>query len=188
MKALNLMSFDQHFHLVHPEEFSHLTQDSSALAIFTDFKKHIPQAVVFNMPAMHAESMMRKAHVRLKVVLDKEGELVGTISVNELEEQKMFQVQQENGISKEEILVQDLMIPRHKIKALEYDELAQSSIGDVLETLNQNHQQHCLVVDTDEKQIRGVISASDIARRLHIPLPTERKTTFFDIFMALRPS
>ena len=42
-----------------------------------------------------------------------------------------------------------------------------------------------LVVDSEYKQVRRLISAADIARRLHIPLQIELPTTFVDIFVAV---
>jgi len=186
MKTLQLLPVGNDYHLVHPEEFNHLDPSAPALAIFTDFKKHVPQSVMANLAAVHAESLMRKAHVRMKVVLDKEGELVGIVSLNELDEQNFFKVQHEERIKHDEVLVQHLMIPRQELMALDYNELAAANIDQVLETLKQNKQQHCLVVDSENEQIRGLISATDIARRLHIPLEIEKPTTFFDIFMAIK--
>jgi DeoR family transcriptional regulator, catabolite repression regulator len=52
----------------------------------------------------------------------------------------------------------------------------------VLNTLQHNGEQHCLVIDTDSHHIRGVISASDIASRLHIPVHIEKAPTFLNIF------
>lgn len=129
---------------------------------------------------------MRKAHVRMKVVLDQDGELVGVISLNELDDQNFFKIQHEERIRHDEVLVQHLMVPRQDLMALDYNELAAADIDQVLETLKQNRQQHCLVVDSENEQIRGLISATDIARRLHIPLEIEKPTTFFDIFMAIK--
>lgn len=48
--------------------------------------------------------------------------------------------------------------------------------------------QHCLVTDPENKQIRGVISARDISRRLHIPVDIESPQTFVNIFEAVNDS
>jgi len=42
------------------------------------------------------------------------------------------------------------------------------------------------VVDRSGRQIRGLISASDVARRLHIPILIERIPSFVDIFSSVR--
>jgi hypothetical protein len=54
-----------------------------------------------------------------------------------------------------------------------------------VKALKQKGAQHCLVVDSEQNQIRGLISASGIASRLHIPLQIELPTTFVDIFVAV---
>ena len=186
MKNMTMMSLDTTDHLVHPEEFNEITQNQSALSIFTDFKKHQPIVIEGDTPAIQAEFLMRKAHVRLKLVVDKQDELIGTISLSELDEQHFIQ-HLSKGIAREDIRVKDLMVPRTQIKALTYSELQNSSIADVVQTLQQNHQQHCLVLDPDQHHIRGIISATDIARRLHMSLAIEKTPTFIDIFQAVKP-
>jgi hypothetical protein len=37
-------------------------------------------------------------------------------------------------------------------------------------------------VDEQTHQIRGIVAASDIARRLHVPVKIEHPTSFIDIF------
>ncbi|MBB1485707.1 CBS domain-containing protein [Oceanospirillum sediminis] len=186
MKVLTLHPVENHYHLVHPEEFHHLTADDSALAVFTDFKKHIPQSVMYDLPAIHAESQMRKAHVRMQVVVDHDGELVGAISLNDLGEQNFIQAFQQEGLKRDEVRVKDLMIPKNKLQTLDYSELSNANIQNILDTLQQNYQQHCLVTDSSQGQIRGLISAADIARRLHIAIEIEKPTSFYDICMAIR--
>jgi CBS-domain-containing membrane protein len=186
MKTLALHALSPAEHLVHPEEFHELKLDSPALSIFTDFKKHRPMEIDADTPAVQAEYLMRKAHVRLKLVVDRKEELVGTISLKDLDEQN-FILRQRNGFAREAIQVRHLMLPRERIKALAYRDLMSATVGDVVHVLKQNGQQHCLVIDPQEHQIRGLISASDIARRLHIALEVEQAPTFVDIFEACRP-
>jgi CBS domain containing-hemolysin-like protein len=186
MKQLNMLSLSPTEHLVHPEEFHELQLDSPALSIFTDFKKHQPMEIDADTPATQAEYLMRKAHVRLKLVVDRKEELIGMISLRDLDEQN-FMLQQRKGFARESIQVRHLMLPRERIKALAYRDLLSATVGDVVGVLKQNGQQHCLVIDPQLHQIRGLISASDIARRLHIALEVEQAPTFIDIFEACRP-
>lgn len=186
MKTLNLFAVDDSLHLVYPEEFHYLTPEDPAMTVFTDFKQHTPQSVSYDVLADEAEVSMRQSHVRLKVVLDADGEMIGAISLNELDEQHFFQVFQLEGLKRNEVQVKDLMIPRHKLKALDYAELSRASVQNLMDTMKENYQQHCLVVDTERGQIRGLISATDIARRLHIPVEIGRPTSFYDIFMAMK--
>lgn len=184
MKKIHLMSLDNVEHLVQPEDFNEITSDSPALTIFTDFKKHLPLVIEADTPAIQADYMMKKAHVRLKLVVDENNELIGTISLQELNGQHI-QILQNQGMDREEINVRDLMIPRSQQKVVNYQQLVDATIGDVLDALQTNGTLHCLVVDRDQHQIRGIISASDIARRLHIPVEISAPATFVDIFKAV---
>jgi CBS-domain-containing membrane protein len=185
MKNMNLITLNSIDHLVHPEEFDEITLDSPAVAVFTDFKEHMPLEIESDIPAVQAEYLMRKAHVRLKLVVDTKSELLGTISLTQLSDQNIL-IHQQKGIDREDILVKHLMTPRSDIKALDYKEMMNSTIADVIETLKKDGAQHCLIVETNEHQIRGIISTSDIARRLHMPLDIESKTTtFVDVFKAI---
>lgn len=184
MKKINLMSLDNVEHLVQPEDFHEITIDSPALTIFTDFKQHLPLVIDADTPAMQADYMMKKAHVRLQLVVDENNELIGTISLQELSGQHI-QILQNQGLDRKDINVRDLMIPRSQQKVVNYQQLVNATIGDVLDALQKNGTLHCLVVDKDEHQIRGIISASDIARRLHIPVEIATPTTFVDIFKAV---
>ena len=186
MKNLNMMALDNIDHLVHPEEFNEIGLKSPALTIFTDFKENQPLVIEGDTPAIQAEFLMRKAHVQLKLVVDKTEELIGMISLSDLDEQHFLR-HLDKGVHREDILVKQLMLPRASIKALNYREIESASIDDVLHVLKLNHQQHCLVLDPERHHIRGIISASDIARRLHIPLVIEKPATFVDLFKVMKP-
>ncbi|WP_438970618.1 CBS domain-containing protein [Methylophaga sp.] len=184
MKKILLTPLDNVEHLVQPEDFNEITTASPALTIFTDFKQHLPLVIDADTPAMQADYLMKKAHVRLKLVVDKDRELIGTISLQELNEQ-YIQILQNQGVDRADISVRDLMIPRSQQKVVHYQQLVDATIDDVLDALQKNGTLHCLVVDTEQHQIRGIISASDIARRLHIPVEIATPTTFVDIFKAV---
>lgn len=186
MKSLKVLNLDSQDHLVHPEEFSEVKLESPALSIFTDFKTHQPLEIEGDIQAVQAEFLMRKAHVQLQLVVDKSEELIGMVSYDDLSEANLM-LRQAKGHHREDIQVKHLMIPREHIKALSYDQLQLCTIGDVIHTLQQHHQQHCLVVDQEHHHIRGIVSAGDIARRLHIALEIENVPTFVDIFHAAKP-
>jgi CBS domain containing-hemolysin-like protein len=184
MKNINLLALEHEAHLVHPEEFNEITLHSPALTIFTDFKKHMPLEIEADTPAIQVQYLMRKTHVHMQLVVDDNDELIGLINSSDLDDQKLL-ILQNKGIDRGQILVKDLMLPRAEIKVLDFKQLISATIADIVGALKQKGAQHCLVVDSEHKQIRGLISASDIARRLHIPLKIELPTTFVDIFVAV---
>ncbi len=186
MKNLDVLSLHPEDHLVHPEEFDEAKLESPALSIFTDFKVHQPVEIEGDTPAVQAEFLMRKAHVHLQLVVDKSDELIGLVSHDDLSDGNLIS-QHAKGHSREDLLVKHLMTPREHIKALSYRQLQNCTIGDVVHTLQKQRQQHCLVLDQELHHIRGIVSAGDIARRLHIALHIENVPTFVDIFHAAKP-
>lgn len=185
MRPLNLSPVSNIAHLVYPDEFHELNFNSPAMEFVTDFKRHVPFTIEGTAPAENVETLMRKAHVKLKLVVDATGEFIGTISLEDLDEPR-FMRQIAAGFARSEITVEDLMIPKSQILALHLSELEEACINDVVKALQKKGQQHCLVVDYSGTQIRGIISASDVARRLHIPIRIEKVPTFVDIFSSVR--
>jgi CBS domain containing-hemolysin-like protein len=186
MQAIKLFPVSSVAHMVQPDDFNELTINSLATEFFTDFKKHRPLTIEGSTPAVDVEMMMRRAHVRLKLVVDTDNEFIGTISADDLSQQN-FMVRIANGERLHDLTVADMMCPKQDILALDIDQLEHSTIGDVIESLQKSGRQHCLVVDRSHDHIRGLISASDVARRLHMPIRIEKVPTFVDIFKSIRP-
>lgn len=185
MRPLNLSPVSSIAHLVYPDEFHELNLNSPAMDFFTDFKRHIPITIEGTTPAENVETLMRKAHVKLKLVVDTRGEFIGTLSLEDLDEPH-FMRQVAEGFARNEIMVEDLMRSKSQILALHLSDLEESTISDVIKALQKKGEQHCLVVDYSGSQIRGIISASDVARRLQIPINIERVPTFIDIFSSVK--
>jgi len=184
MKELRMFSLESVDHLVQPEEVERVTIESSALLIFTDFKKSQPLMIDSQSKATEAEHEMRKAHVKLKFVVDKSLEMIGVISYHDLSPEAVIKIVA-RGTSRNELLVTDLMRHRLALRSIDISDLERATVGDVVHTLQENGEQHCLVIDRKKHHIRGLISASDIARRLHLPVIIEETPTFASIFGSL---
>jgi CBS domain containing-hemolysin-like protein len=185
MKALELYPLEDIDHLIYPDDMAEVDKDSSALLILTDFKLHQPFVIEASTPLGEAEKLMLRAHVKLKLVVNKSGEFRGIISHADLGSQHTMPLISQ-GYSRQDLTVEDLMTSRRDLAALGYRDLEGASIGQIVHTLQENGVQHCLVVDRNEHTIRGLVSASDIARRLHLPVNIQRTPTFVDIFHAVR--
>lgn len=181
MKKLRMFSLDSIDHLLQPYEVDDVSLDSPALLVFTDFKKSQPLMIDANTGAAEAEHEMRKAHVKLKFVVDTSLEMVGIVSFRDLSSEAVIKAVAD-GVSRDDISVADLMRPRSKLRSLDVAELEEATVGDVIHTLQENGEQHCLVTDQIHHHIRGLISASDVARRLHLPVIIEQSPTFASIF------
>lgn len=184
MKKLALFNLDSVDQLIQPTDFSETTLNSPALSVMTDFKHSQPTMIEGNTSAAIAMNMMQQEHCQLKLVVDANETMQGLIHVEQLSEQAIMR-QVIQGESRHSIKVRDLMRPRDNIKALAYQQLQNCTIADVVNTLQSSGEQYCLVVDRDNHQIRGLIHAQDVARRLHMPFAIRQQPTFLRIFDSL---
>ncbi|KTD23880.1 CBS domain [Legionella lansingensis] len=179
---LTTYEVDEIDYIATPEACREITLDSQALDIFTDFQKTEPLVIDESLDVVTAEDLMKKTHVRLKLVMS-DGHFVGTLAYADLVGEKMMALSHHTPRS--QILVSDIMTPKDRLKAIRFDDLKRAKVKDVVEALRNEGSQHFLVVDEQGKRIRGIISASDIARRLHVPLDITKVSTFMDIYKVL---
>ena len=183
MKKLQLFNLDVTDNVISPDEFETTDLNSPATTIFTDFKKHEALVVESDTAAESALQLMLKTHVRMKLVVSKDDDFVGVISSNELTEQKILaQVSKSN--SRKDVLVKDLMIPKYRLHAFDFDELQNATVNDVLKALDNYQLRHCLVLDRNSHHIRGVISLSDVVRKLKLNMNLSLENTFNSIYQA----
>lgn len=134
--------------------------------------------------AAHAQ-MIRRA-VRLLFVLDAADAVAGVITATDLLGEKPVRFMQDRGVSHAEILVEDIMTPASMLEVLPLVEVAQMRVGHVVATLKKVGRKHLMVAEDDGRRIRGLFSASQIARQLGMELQTfEVANSFADIEAAL---
>lgn len=182
MKHIALYDADRTDHLIWPEECPAFSETSPALTVFTDFRQHEPSVIDASTLALDAEHIMRRTHQRLKLVLNAGGEFIGILSIDDLSEHELIK-KVASGLSRNELLVGEMMQRREHLKVLDYHDLAQMSVKDVLELLQQYGFEHCLVVERERHEIRGIISAREIARQLKIPLSITRPPNFAELYL-----
>ncbi|WP_336244812.1 CBS domain-containing protein [Shewanella sp. SG41-4] len=181
MKKLALYPVEKIDELTSPEAHEDISVLSSALNVFTDFKKVTPLVIESSTSAVKVEHLMQKSHVRLKLVIDDKDQFIGLISFESLHNQEILK-RVAAGHQREQLSVADFMIPKENLKAIDFEDLSYARIGDVIETLQSAGQQHCLVVDRSNHAIRGVLSANDIARRLKLAVDVSTPNSFASIF------
>ena len=184
MKKLHLYPATNIVELAAPEEITSISLETPALEFFTDFKNTKPLVIESSASAIDVKNIMKKAHVKLNFVINEKDQLLGVISVDDLIDRLIVQKISE-GFKREEISVADLMRPKKHLSALDFSELGRATISDVIEALKDSGQQHCLVVDRGTNKIRGIFSASDISRMLHLPIDIQDKSSFYKVFSAI---
>ncbi|WNO60298.1 CBS domain-containing protein [Rheinheimera sp. MMS21-TC3] len=184
MKKLPLYTLESIDHLVQPADFAGTAMTSPALNVLVDFKHNQPNTILASTSAADALALMQQEQTKIKLVVDNNDILTGLIDVDLLSDQAIMR-HVANGQNRLDIKVTDLMRPRDRIKGIAYQQLKNCTIADVINTLQSSGEQYCLVVDRENHQIRGIISAQDIARRLRIPLTIQQAPTFLHIFDSL---
>ncbi len=171
--------------LVYPQAQQTVSPDTPAMYFFTDFSENEPLVIEADVPAHIARQMMMMTHVRLKLVVDTSGHFLGVVSAQDLQEQSILRRAAYNRTPREDVLVRELMTRRKDLHAFSLEEITSAKIRDVIDVLKDNHQQHCLVVDESNHQIRGIFSAGDISRKLRLPVDIQEGTNFSKVFTAV---
>lgn len=186
-KRLSTLSLADFVDIEQPENGLPHNAKSPATDVLTDFLRARPLMIEQSTSLETAREMMKRAHVRLKIVIDRDEHFKGLISLQDLLSVKVMQASERTGLSPAELTVEDVMTPRARLHAIDILQLQRASIGDLLLTMKSFGDQHVLVVDSTRRRIRGLVSSSDIARALHVPVDiSERASSFAEIYSAVR--
>lgn len=163
--------------------------DSPALDVMTDLRR--VQAITIGPEATIAAvgmAMMRNV-VRSLLVADERRCVLGIITSTDILGEKPMQVVRERGMRHEEVLVWDIMTPWDRLEVLDIESVLTAEVGHVVATLKRSGRQHALAVEEDihgRHMIRGIFSASQIARQLEMTIDTiQIASTFAEIEAAI---
>jgi CBS domain containing-hemolysin-like protein len=151
--------------LVWPENYREISEDSPCLNVFTDFKIHRPLVIESSTRAYLVEELMLKAHVRLKLVVEKDGHFLGVVALEGIQHPDLL-MRIAAVYIRDCLMVSDVIRPKSTLNTLTFADIEQATVGEVIHFLHDYTYQHCLVIDTNSNRVRGLISVSDIARRL----------------------
>ena len=181
MKNMTLYPMAEISELAWPKQPKALSLDTPAEVFFTDFETVQPRIIEATTSALDAKKVMMKTHIRLLFVVNDADHFVGVITADDLIERKIVQ-QVSLGFRREDIEVTDLMTPKRQLFALDIAAVQRATINDVIRVLKDSHQQHCLVIDSEEPKIRGIFSTTDISRKLNLHIDTENRSDFYKVF------
>lgn len=163
--------------------------DNPALDVMTDFTKVTAVIILPGDTVDEAHRRMIQRGVRLLLVVDADRRVHGIVTANDVLGEKPVKTAVQQGVHRSEVLVRDIMTPRAALEALEIREVQAATVGHIVATLKAAGRQHTLVVDQDAKgrqRVRGVFSATQIARQLGVAITTEAVArTFADIEASL---
>jgi CBS domain containing-hemolysin-like protein len=184
MKSLTLYNTESIDKLVWPAEPYSVSAKNPALSILTDFRQHRPRVIDANVKAIELENLMKRSNVKMKLILDSNKKFIGIVSLFDLSEENILKKVNKNN-PRSELLVSDFMHARETLMCFDYNDLTKATVEDVLETQKHNHQQHCLVIDRKQHEIRGLISARDVARLINRSVDIESHISFEALFNEL---
>lgn len=172
--------------LARPEGSGRVTLDDAAFSVMTDLREVPAASTTAGESVDRAHAYMLQRGVRLLFVLDREGTIEGVITATDILGEKPMRLTQSRGVSHAELVVADLMTPATMLEALSLQDVSQMRVGHVVATLKQVRRQHVMVCEEGGRTVRGLFSASKIARQLGVQLQTfEVASTFADIEAAL---
>lgn len=163
--------------------------ESSALEVMTDLTRVTAVIILAGDSVDEAHHRMIQRGVRLLLVVDQDRRVHGVITANDVLGEKPVKVAVQRGVPRSEVLVRDIMTPRDALQVLEFADVGAASVGHVVATLKAAGRQHTLVVDRDDRgrqRVRGIFSATQIARQLGVAITTDATVrTFAEIEAAL---
>ena len=169
-----------------------VTPDSPALEVMTDLSKVAAVTIEPSAPVAAANEYMVARAVRSLFVTAPDGHLVGLVTTTDILGERPARVAHARGIVRNEVTVADVMTPVESIVAMRMEDVRAAKVGHIVASLKQAGRHHELVAEPmagGRTCIRGIFSASQIARQLGVPRQiTELARTFAEIEEALSVS
>lgn len=162
-----------------------VTLDDPAVQVMTDFHSVTAVIILPGDTVDEAHRRMIERGVRLLLVVDQNRNVVGLITATDVLGEKPVQVAVQRGSIRGEIQVRDIMVPQERLEVLNLEHVRGAKVGHVVATLQKAGRQHAVVVEHDARgrqRVRGLFSATQIARQLGIAIQTaEIARTFSEI-------
>lgn len=163
--------------------------DSPAVDVMTDLTLVTAVIILPGDTVDEAHRRMIQRGVRLLLVVDLDRKVQGIVTANDVLGEKPVAAAVQRGVPRSDIQVRDIMTPRAALEVLDMREVNAATVGHIVATLKAAGRQHTLVIERDvegRQRVRGVFSATQIARQLGIAFTTETVArTFADIEASL---
>lgn len=167
-----------------------VTLDSPAVDVLTDFRRVSAVTIDPGAAIDDANRKMIENSIRLLLVVHHADEVAGIITAADILGERPMQIVHERGLKHREIAVRDIMTPHEMLEGIEMRDVLNARVGHVVATLKHAGKQHAMVVEPHDggscQALRGLFSASQIARQLGVPVHLgDLARTFFEIEMLL---
>lgn len=191
-KSISLGSLPENTKCVNPDRgYKELSLDEPAIAVMTDHRLEKANMCLANKSIDRAMKQMAENNTNMLLVTNEDQVVIGLITSADISGEKPIQYVQETGKTRDQLCVRHLMTPIKSLPVMEISKILDSSIGDVLHTLNEIGSEFILVSSLQDgvPAIRGIFSARSIARSLKIFFdPSPGAKTFAEFTKALHGS
>jgi CBS-domain-containing membrane protein len=162
-----------------------VTLDDAATSVMTDLTRVTAIIILPGDTLDEAHRRMIHRGVRLLLVVDEDRRVVGLLSAVDILGEKPVLVASQRGLRREEVQVRDVMSPQEHLEVLNMADVRAAKVGHIVATLKKAGRQHAVVLERDahgRPLVRGLFSATQIARQLGVTLQTsEVARTFSEI-------
>jgi len=177
--------------LAHPAP-NPVTLDSPAVDVMTDLERVAAVTIEASASLVTANEYMIARGVRSLFVTAPNGRVLGLITAADMLGERPVRESHARGVGRNDLQVTDVMTPIHAVAAMKLEDVRAAKVGHIVASLTQAGRQHGLVAEIrgpSEVSIRGIFSASQIARQLGVPLHIpELARTFAEVEQALAES
>jgi len=169
-----------------PSAPGRVSLDDPAFSVMTDLREVSAATTRPDETIDAAQAVMIRRGVRLLFVIARDGSVAGVITTTDLLGEKPVRFMQSRGVAHADILVEDIMTPASMLEALSLLDVAQMRVGHIVATLKESGRRHLLVSEENGRRVRGIFSASQVARQLGMEVQTfEVASSFAEIEAAL---
>lgn len=162
-----------------------VTLDDAATSVMTDLTRVTAVIILPGDTVDEAHRRMIQRGVRLLLVVDQDRKVVGLLSASDILGEKPVLAASGSGQRRQEVMVRDVMTPQENLEVLDMAEVRAAKVGHIVATLKKAGRQHAVVVERDARgrqQVRGLFSATQVARQLGVTIQTsEVARTFSEI-------
>ena len=165
-----------------------VTLDDAALQVLTDFQRVTAVIILSGDTVNEAHARMLQRGVRLLLVVDQDRKVLGVITANDILGERPMQMVVQRGIRRDDLLVREIMTPQGELDLLNFADVRAAKVGHIVATLRNSGRQHAVVVEFDDKgrqRVRGVFSATQIARQLGVAIQTSHVARTFSEIEAM---
>lgn len=175
-----------------PQPPPRVTLDTPAIEVMTDLEQVRVVTVEPGLPIDDALTRMIHAEVRMLIVIDGQGEMIGLITARDVLGERPLNHASRERVPREAVKVGHIMRAGPEIRVMALADIVAARVGDVVASLEEVGQQHGLVVQRDPaagtERVRGIFSLVRIGAQLGIDIQADaRVQSFADVEQLLNP-